>query len=783
METVKRDRRAPAVGAVALGVFALLVVAAPLAFGAVDRVCQIGVVVLLAIGVWLRPPTVARPRPRTNALIITGLALLLFQEFAPAAWFGTTYWRTTLAESFGLAFPWTHHPEPARALDALLAGAVGVVWFLWVRTLAIDRKNRPVLAWSLLASGAVVAAVSYATRGIDPNAIYGLRFTPGWFGFGPFPNRNHTACLLAMSFIMGAGCVASAGARRRRGLVVCGLGLMGLVLAALLTTQSRGGLLIAIAGIGIFLGCVVLRFRSRRAVGFALGTGLVSLAIGLAFGGQVLARFASKEGGDVSNHMRVAVWKDTLRLWNDAPLFGHGLQSFTQVFPMYQAIETGGRPVLHPESSWLQWLSELGVVPVVFGVVGLLMLVVPGVRQMFAAERGFFLRAAGFAAAAALLIHALFDVPAHRWGTAGFALAALALVCTPAEGTRLVRPNQKAVLVPLGIAAFWALPFFGDAPAWSPLSLARLIARERATVLMPASELESSIRYFHLCAELHQAAGIRELAAPPMQGGMDWQGHFRIALRLQPGSWYVAADQAQACERLAPVFALHYWQLAVERAERRVDEVFRIAFEQTARRPGAADAWAQYVESHPALLLTYAEIVPPDLARAAYDRWWTERGSKIGEAPDWEAAIFYRLAARFGNPRQIEAWMNGHAALRDRDATTWATLLHGWGEDELAWSALAASIPDSEFPTGSPRAGRDMEGRWLSDPHDFVNARDYAQSLQVSGDTDGARNVIVAVAQGDDAPQWFVRKAAHLLAERRRYREAVELLIVARAPR
>ena len=27
--------------------------------------------------------------------------------------------------------------------------------------------------------------------------IFGLRYTPGWLGFGPFPNRNHTACFFA----------------------------------------------------------------------------------------------------------------------------------------------------------------------------------------------------------------------------------------------------------------------------------------------------------------------------------------------------------------------------------------------------------------------------------------------------------------------------------------------------------------------------------------------------------------------------------------------------------
>ena len=85
-----------------------------------------------------------------------------FKEFAPANWFGHTFWRTTLTRQYGLELPFTHHPEPARALDALLVGAVGVIWFLWVRRLAVERHHRTFLAWALFAAGGIVAIVSFA---------------------------------------------------------------------------------------------------------------------------------------------------------------------------------------------------------------------------------------------------------------------------------------------------------------------------------------------------------------------------------------------------------------------------------------------------------------------------------------------------------------------------------------------------------------------------------------------------------------------------------------------
>ena len=45
-------------------------------------------------------------------------------------------------------------------------------------------------------------------------------------------------------------------------------------------------------------------------------------------------------------------------------LLGHGVESFTGLFPFYQRLTLDDNVVLHPESSWLQWLCELGLIPV-----------------------------------------------------------------------------------------------------------------------------------------------------------------------------------------------------------------------------------------------------------------------------------------------------------------------------------------------------------------------------------------------------------------------------------
>jgi hypothetical protein len=81
-----------------------------------------------------------------------------------------------------------------------------------------------------------------------------------------------------------------------------------------------------------------------------------------------------------------------------------------------------------------------------------------------------------------------------------------------------------------------------------------------------------------------------------------------------------------------------------------------------------------------------------------------------------------------------------------------------------------------------PKAPRDqLEFRWVHSPADIVNARNYAQLLQASGDASGMENVILTVAGKDDAPKWFLEKAAHIMARKREYGTAVELVLRAQA--
>lgn len=763
---------------IALGVFALMVLAGPLLFGAVDRLPQIGLLVLLIVGILAQPPAMVPLTRWGNRLAIAVVSLVLFKEFAPAAWFGDTVWRTVMTREFALELPFTHHPEPGRAIDGMLSAVVATIWFLWVRRLAADRENRPLLAWILVVAAAIVAIVSFAThRPANSEYIYGWRFTTGWRGFGPFPNRNHSADYFAMAAVLGCGCVTWAALKKKWWLLTLGVAMVAALVVALLMTESRGGLIAFAVGLGAFLALCLVKVRSRRAVGAALAGALAFGALALTFGSQVFARFNPHDTHDVSAFNRLQVWHDAIGMWRDAPLLGHGIGIFGSVFPLYQTVELENQLFNHPESSWLQWLTELGAIPVLLAMAGTALFLRVHLRQCFSRHQGFFLRAGGFAVGAAILAHAFIDVPAHRWGTAGFALAALAIACPMHLGGRRTYEPRQAALVPLAVILIWVLPFLWDVPRWSPTSLTRVISRQDVPGALTLADLDASMRYFPLNTDLHENVGFRLLELHGREAPQAWQREFAIVSRLMPGSWFVPQDQAAKVQRISTMLALPYWQQSVARGGIHRDENLATALHATGASPLAGSEWGRYVEANPQLLLAYARLVPEAQAGYYYGRWWKLRGESP-QLSSQEIRDFYALAARWGDREQLETWMVQRASLETRDFREWATLLHRWGDDARAWPLLSAHTPEPVFPAKMlpvPRA--QLEAAWRSTPQNLVNAQQLAQVLDAAGETAGRDEILVAVASAPTAPRWFLEKAAYVLARQGRMKEAVALLV------
>lgn len=781
-----------------VAVFGLALVLAPLLFGAVDRIVQVMLLVVFAIGIALRPPAFV-PLGRTASIVITALVLILVaKEFAPWKWFGDAQWRTALAGEMGVPLPATHHPEPQRAVDALLAGVLALVWFQWVRTLAAERETRRAMGWVMFAAGVAVAAVCLAMGrrevGAEGGMIYGLRFTTSWAGWGPFPNRNHTADFLAMSMLIGAGCIAWAVAKKRKMLMLAGCAAFLVIAAALIKSGSRGGLLIAFGvGAAVFALVVLVRFFSVRTFALVTTAGVVAMTAFLLAGGEIIARMQSHEAGGVSNALRIAIWRDTSAMWKDAPLFGHGLETFAQLFPIYQTVPLDGARVIHPESSWLLWMAEMGIVPLGIIVVTLVIFIAKNMSAVMERRGAFFISLGALAGFAGFLAHCAIDVPAHRWGTAVFALSLLAVAC-PQRGEDAPAPSRLGALVPLAVAGFWIIPMLSAGASWSPLKPVLLLEREnwaaaKRTLRPTLAEWRAAAKWFPLDWEVQQTAGLRELEADisRVKNGASpspvWQWRFDVVSRLAPGLYGESMKQAYAAAQVSKGLAIGYWQKAVDAAGHDKHEVLRTALRETALFPGAEGAWISFCMERPQLLPVLATLLIEDAKRVPaetrflFESWWQQRSTSHDFTED-ERGAFHRYAQHWAKPEHLAQWVKANAARRKQDYREWVALFHKSGDSQRAWELLSG-VEKEPAPIAVPALATHASMRDLMDaaPENFGNIASLLSFLEARGQKEEARTILLKTALRTNAPKWFLQKSAYILAAEGKAAEAVELML------
>jgi O-antigen ligase len=135
---------------------------------------------------------------------------------------------------------------------------------------------------------------------------------------------------------------------------------------------------------------------------------------------------------------RPAIWRDALRIARDFPTFGTGLDTFSQVFPLYKSTKTNVTAE-YAESDYLQLVAEAGLAGlavVVAGLVLFLRAVVAGLRR----ERDSFrcgLILGGMVSCSGILFHGLMDFNLHNPANAMLfaTVSGLTLNLAQAEGS------------------------------------------------------------------------------------------------------------------------------------------------------------------------------------------------------------------------------------------------------------------------------------------------------------------------------------------------------------
>ncbi len=536
-------------------------------------------------------------------------AYLLFAAscFLPASWLPVSSWRESL-EKAGLNFGPFLTAHPRQSLAFLMADAVSLVVIFYILSLKIQGK-RVYLMTLLFALGvAVYAAISILFARMKWNMAWQPVET-----FGFFPNRNHTATLLAMGIVTGAAALFH-GVKNRRGgyaglaalsLVICLLGIGGF-------SVSRAGLLLTGGGLGAWVMFLGRKWISPR---FLIPLGVFALiAIGVFWmtdnglknrlttalappaavrtGADDVARTSTREG-EVFD-FRVLIYRDALTMAAGEPLTGCGIGMFGDVFPQYRhssSTANNSMPV-HPESDWLLVLTESGVPALLAAVAGVVFLLVTSPRGLRGRD-SWPLRLGCFIAAVLVPVHGLFDMPGHRAGLAWSAVFLLALVrrdagdrpMSPVAGTWIWRFAGLAVCA-AGALSLWA-EAAGENLFGSPVPRdiapkvkrsyqqdmkdladggSRVADGDEARVKIVIGHLDRAIEATPLDAELHFLRGTLSTLVKGRKKDADRD--FLIQRMLDPTWVRLPLRQAASWTNIDANRAATLWQEAMDRAAR-----------------------------------------------------------------------------------------------------------------------------------------------------------------------------------------------------------------------
>ncbi len=294
----------------------------------------------------------------------------------------------------------------------------------------------------------------------------------------PFFAHSYLAAQYLVMVLAGGFVLLLEGGLSRAGAALVALGLLPIA-GFLLVTGSRAAYLATGVALTAHL---ALRLRHgsgrtrlagllpRAAIALALLVVLLALAgvLGLLPGAfdhalsRVLLVFDPEASGN--SFQRLSVWRNTLRMAADHPIFGVGPGGYDTALPSYHVSATA---VPHAHNQFLHVLAELGLA----GLIALAFLVRHAVH---AARKGSHalreddarrpLFHAGVAALAAALTYCLFETPLNWPETGALIMVLLALVTRAGCTARTaVTPHRTVLAGLIGLVAALAL----IAPTWS----------------------------------------------------------------------------------------------------------------------------------------------------------------------------------------------------------------------------------------------------------------------------------------------------------------------------
>lgn len=427
------------------------------------------VFVFVGLRVFLRPPTWTVSRLWERASM--GLAVVMLLALIPAILVPNGDWRE-LSIAHGIALPVCVAIHPWELIEGMVFCAAIWAWAAMMIDLRPNPAERYRLLWLFMGAMAILAVTLIACQ----QAGMKYPFSKSSPVFTYFPNRNQTATVLCMGGVVAFGLLVYSLRHKHWSEAGVLSPSIPIFFLAIVATTSRGGMILFIVGVAW---CLYLNFPGMRAkhwLQIGLPVVLILISMWVIFGGNQVQR--TFDLFNSTDNYRLSIYKDDLTMIKDHWLTGVGWGDFREVFNFYREHSAVDALILHPESDWLWWVSETGLLGLVIVIVALCALAA-GVLP-FHSRRHETLRIIPATALLAFSLNTFFDVPAHFLGTifSAFFLYGIAWDSHTGVPTRFPKIGYRVlgiVLVLMGCV--WVLASVFDKP-WQT-EVARSILQTR----------------------------------------------------------------------------------------------------------------------------------------------------------------------------------------------------------------------------------------------------------------------------------------------------------------
>jgi O-antigen ligase len=298
-------------------------------------------------------------------------------------------------------------------IELLKYSALLALFFLFVQAYR-TRSHWRNFVWFLLSLGFAVSLFAILQHFTFNGKLYWVReLQYGGIPFGPYVNRNHFAGLMELLIPPGLA-IQILGAERRDQLPLLTLFTL-LPIGALFLSASRGGIISFVAQVAFLTILIVARRREKKILGAAaLILTLAALLVSWLGIGAALDRFASYKKLETSEGRRAEMLHDSLHIFQDHWIWGTGMGTLQEVFPLYETAYDG-LVVNHSHNDYAEALAETGAIGGLCGLVFLVMLFWMSwkILNVEGDPRSFAYHAGALVACLGLLVHAGVDFNFH----------------------------------------------------------------------------------------------------------------------------------------------------------------------------------------------------------------------------------------------------------------------------------------------------------------------------------------------------------------------------------